>query len=312
MNSFDPSGYSRGCKHRTAIEFPFCSLPILFVRGARPGKTLVTTAAVHGDEYEGTRAIFEVFDALEPATMRGDWIAVPATNVPAFWSATRTSPLDDGNLARLFPGKPDGMPTEVIAYHTGIQLIARADFYLDLHSGGIGWAMPSMAGYDAGDPRSREAALVFGAEVIWGHSTIMEGRTVSFAKSRKIPFLYTEARGSGHPHPGDVAMMARGIRNLMRHLGILREAMERVPLRLHLIGDGNIHNGMKAPAKGFFIPAVELLDRVEEGQHLGRLCDLHGKVTAEFKAPRAGIIGLVRQLPVVQAGDPLFLITGLL
>ena len=75
---------------------------MLVVRGRLPGPTLVVSANVHGDEYEGVRAIFETFNSLDPGAMSGDLLAVPVVNVPAFWAGTRTSPLDDANLARIF------------------------------------------------------------------------------------------------------------------------------------------------------------------------------------------------------------------
>ena len=84
--------------------------------------------------------------------MSGDLLAVPVLNVPAFWSGTRTSPLDDANLARVFPGNPDGTPSQQIAWHFAHSVIARADFYLDLHSAGIHYRMPGMAGYPSGRP----------------------------------------------------------------------------------------------------------------------------------------------------------------
>ena len=281
---------------------------MLLARGAHPGKTLVTTAAVHGDEYEGTRAIFEVFDELDPASMSGDWLAVPAANPAAFWNGTRLNPADSGNLARAFPGRADGSSTGQIAWHLGHDIIALADLYLDLHSGGVGWSMPSMAGYDASDARSLAAARAFGAEIVWGHPEIPPGRTVSFAKSRGIPFVYTEARGGGRIHADDLRMMKRGIRNLLCHLGILPGPPEISTLRLHLFGEGNIHHGINSPGRGFFIADVKLLDEVRAGDRLGRLLDLHGLVIAEFHAPSSGIAGLVREFPTVEKDDPLFLI----
>ena len=295
-------------KERSWIGLEFTDLPVLHVRGASPGKTLVATGAVHGDEYEGVRAILETFEELDPAAMSGEFLAVPVANPPAFWNGTRTSPLDNGNLARVFPGAPEGDATAVIAWNLGHRIIAKADFYLDLHSGGVGWSMPSMAGYDASDARSVEGAQAFGAEVIWGHPDVPAGRTVSFAKSKNIPFLYTEARGAGRIDPGDLEMMKRGIRNLLRHLGILATPLERVPLKLHLFGEGNIHNGINAARRGFFIPAVKLLDEVGAGQYLGRLCTPLGETLDEFHAPCDGLIGLIREFPVVQPDDPLFLI----
>src|SRR5215831_16127004 len=88
---FHPEQFERGAKHRVHLAFGHSlGFPVLIARGAKSGPTLVTSANVHGDEYEGVRAILESFEALDPAVMSGDWIAVPVLNVPAFWSGTRT------------------------------------------------------------------------------------------------------------------------------------------------------------------------------------------------------------------------------
>jgi predicted deacylase len=231
-------------------------------------------------------------------------------NPAAFWNGTRMSPVDGANLARVFPGHAGGSASEVLAYVLGEEIISLADFYLDLHSGGTGWTMPSMAGYDASDVRSRDAALQFGAPNVWGHPNTPPGRTVSYAKSKGIPFLYTEARGAARIHPDDLTMMKRGIRNLLRHLGIVEGAYEAVPLVHHLFGDSNIDESVVAPADGFFVPSVRILDRVGEGEVAGRLLAISGELTEAFRAPRAGIVGLVRDCPLVRAGDPLLLVTG--
>ena len=284
-------------------------LPVLVVRGAEAGKTLVVTAAVHGDEYEGVRAIFEVNEELDPAQMKGDLLAVPAANPPAFWNGTRVSPLDDGNLARVFPGAPNGSPTERIAYWLGKAILSRADFYLDLHSGGVKWQMPAMVGFHAHDQRAREAAGIFGANVVWAHPTVPPGRTVSFATARGIPWLYTEMRGGGRIHSEDLLLCKNGIRNLMGHLGILPTKPPRARIEWRLLGDGNIDLGLAPSRRGFFIADVALLERVRKGQSLGRLLDLHGKVMESYAAPRDGVVALVRQFPVVEPGEPLLLIT---
>jgi predicted deacylase len=96
------------------------------VRGASAGATLVVSANVHVDEYEGVRAIHEVFDELNPERMAGNPIAAPVLNPPAFWSGTRTSPLDGANLARVFPGDPEGCPSQRLAWHFGKSSVALA------------------------------------------------------------------------------------------------------------------------------------------------------------------------------------------
>ncbi len=100
--------------------------------------------AVHGDEYEGVRTLLELSRELDPARMSGDAIFVPVINPPAFWNGTRTSPLDGQNLARVFPGRPDGTPSESIAYWIDQAVFPHADLFIDLHSAGI--ESPSHAG----------------------------------------------------------------------------------------------------------------------------------------------------------------------
>src|SRR5690349_8271497 len=107
-DEFDLLRFERGRKHTFDLDLspqvPAVELPVLLVRGRSPGKLLVVVAGVHGDEYEGVRAIIDTCAGLDPNEMSGDLLAVPVANPPAFWNSTRTSPLDNRNLAREFPG----------------------------------------------------------------------------------------------------------------------------------------------------------------------------------------------------------------
>jgi predicted deacylase len=311
---FDPNLFERGQKYAVDLELdpfvPGVSLPVLLVRGRTPGKTLVVTAGVHGDEYEGVRAILDAHAALNPDEMSGDFLAVPIANPPAFWAASRTSPLDGENLARLFPGSLDTGPTAAIAHFLCRSILTRADFYLDLHSAGVKLLMPTMAGYDARDARSQAAALVFGAKVLWSHSQVAPGRTISFAKSQGIPWIYTEARGAGRIHPDDLHIFTRGIRNLLCYLSILPGETRTYPVECHLYGDGNIDDSLASNLRGIFIPGVELLQKVVAGEQLGRTVSVHGETLEIFCAPRDGMVALIRQCLSVEPGDAVFLVTG--
>ncbi len=286
-------------------------IPAIVVRGAEAGPTLLVSAGVHGDEYEGVRAIFETVETIDAQAMRGTLVAVPILNYPAHRAVARNHPADGGNLARQFPGRAEGTPSERLAFAFDTEFLALADFYLDLHSGGIRFAMLSMAGYEAADPRGRAAAEAFGAPVTWGHPVIEPGRTISSARARGIPFLYTEARGAGRIHPDDLLMMRRGIMNLMRHLGMLEGLPEipAPPLRLHAIG--NTDDGVMATVEGFWMPSVALLEPVRAGQPIGRIVNETGELLAIPEAPAEGLVGLLRELPPVSAGDVLILVATL-
>jgi predicted deacylase len=173
--------------------------------------------------------------------------------------------------------------------------------------------MPTLVGYNANDPRSREAALAFGTPVIWGHPIIAPGRTVSFATDQNIPWLYTEARGGGRVDPTDLSLFREGVYNMFRYLEILpRRPSNTTEVKWHLFGDGNTDEGLTASHRGFCIPTVETMQDVRQGEELGRICNLLGETLQTFRAPCDGIVVMVRKYPIVEPGEPLFLITGLM
>ena len=90
------------------------------------GPTLVIMAGNHGDEYEGQIAISNLALTFEPGDILGRLILLPMVNAPAGEAGSRTSPIDNGNLNRLFPGNASGCPTEMIPlYRRGRNAIGR-------------------------------------------------------------------------------------------------------------------------------------------------------------------------------------------
>ena len=314
VETFDWDSILPGEKRRTAIEVPTDSgcilLPVVAARGKSPGQTLLVSAGVHGDEYEGIRTIFEVFAELDPQEMSGSFLGLTVANPPAFWAGTRCSPLDQANLARVFPGEREGSVSQAIAFHIDQRLLSIADFYLDLHSAGIMCEMPALVGYHQPDTRARDAAFAFGMPVVWCHPTIAPGRTVSSAIAREVPALYTETRGAGRIAACDLRFYKRGVVNLLRYLKILGGNPDVPDSPIHLHGDGNVDESMTSSTPGFLISDVEILQMVTKGQLLGRLMDLWGQTIDEFRSPCDGCVALIHARPLVQPGEPLFLVTG--
>src|SRR5205814_252246 len=91
-------------------------------------------------------------------------------NFPAAMAASRTSPLDQVNLNRSFPGDPTRGPAAQIAYYIEHELLPRCDFVLDIHSGGSSLTyLPSTLGRRPDTPEGVERAIelmrVFGAPI---------------------------------------------------------------------------------------------------------------------------------------------------
>ena len=297
------------------VEGGWWQLPFLTVTGTEPGPTLVVFAGVHGDEYEGVEAIHRIAEQVSPPALRGALLMVPVCNMAAYATATRNSPVDGLNLARVFPGSETGTLTQQIAHWLKQKLISAADFLIDLHSAGIVGDIPTMAGYIHSDDdvgrRSLAAARVFGAPVLWGHPPpAPPGRTLTASLGLGVPCLYTEAAGAGRARPQDVDCFTRGVFNVMLHLDMLEGEPAPTPPPLHLLGEGNMDEVTSAPMAGYFRPHVELLDEVQTGQLVGAIHDPLGNVLAELRAEKDGIVIMRRGLHRVLSGDGLIHLTG--
>lgn len=129
------NGYLRLFHSVHSSAYGFIPIPIVVLKNG-DGPTALLVSGTHGDEYEGQVALCNLAKSLDPARIKGRVIILPAANFPAAVAGRRTSPIDEGNLNRLFPGDPDGTVTQQIAYHIEHELVPLADLVCDLHSGG--------------------------------------------------------------------------------------------------------------------------------------------------------------------------------
>ena len=67
--------------------------------------------------------LLKLIRELDSTDIRGRLIIIPALNSPAAMAGRRTSPIDKGNLNRIFPGDAGGSPTWMIADFVERELI---------------------------------------------------------------------------------------------------------------------------------------------------------------------------------------------
>jgi predicted deacylase len=76
--------------------------------------------STHGDEPEGpySIALLTKQPELDPKKMAGTLVLVPALNVEALMDGQRGDPRDafSYDMNRFYPGKPDGYPSERVAW----------------------------------------------------------------------------------------------------------------------------------------------------------------------------------------------------
>jgi len=313
----------RGCKERLKLLVlsdlgEALVLRALVAVGRAPGPTPLVVAGVHGDEYEGMAAVREVFAALDPATMRGSFLAIPVANPLAYAARTRSTPaeVDGFNLARVFPGDAGGTVTQRLAHHL-LCLVERNvsanDLFADLHSGSADVAFAAMAGFrdvsGAGREASEEAARHFGLARLWRIPDSIGPFNAETAR-RGIPTIGTEITGRAGCDSADVAAYVTGLRNLLAYLRIHYHDHDQASALVRWGGPARPTLDLFSPAGGFFRTAVQLHDHVERGARLGEIVDLDGDVVAEVVAPMAGEVWAWRATPAVRPGELIGMIAG--
>lgn len=272
---------------------PIADVDVWYRRGGS-GPCVLLTAGVHGDEYEGPAALLECVSYLQSAHLQGSAIAIPVANSMAWRGSCRLSPEDGKNLARVFPGNPDGSPTERLAAQIW-SIAEQADFLIDLHSGGTDYVFLPLAGY-YGDG-SLEAASRFGLPVLWKLPET-DGVLSCELHRRGRTTIGCEYLGGGQLSQPGVQAYVRGVKSCLALWNLLPDAQPGP-------ADGDRYTGdwTLAEAEGAFVATVRLGDTVERGMSLAKIRNARGEVLQEFVACRSGRVLAMRAKGYIRSGD---------
>src|SRR5436190_21459612 len=164
---------------------------------------------------------------LVPEQVHGRVILIPALNLPASRAGTRLSPLDGKNLNRCFPGKADGMPTEMVAHYLSTVLFPLADIIVDIHTGGRSLDFHSCATMHLvppGDQRRQmvEGTLAWGSDFAFLYTDIAGTGLLPVEAERQGKIVVTTEMGGGEPVSAGVHRLTQaGPRNVLVHFGIV-------------------------------------------------------------------------------------------
>ena len=254
-------------------------IPIVTIANGS-GPTVLLCAGNHGEEDEGQLILRRLIHELEPSDVQGRIIFMPALNYPAVRACTRTSPLDNGNLNRSFPGDGTTGPTAAIARFVVDVLLPLADAGMDLHS----------AAYDdkyvdttflctcedaALYRKSLELADAFQAPYMYVVDNIGNTRNFdSAAHAQNVVFVSAELGGGGMDLE-TIRIGYRGVRNVLAHLELIAASEDAsAPESTVYLNAGSRSSGVEAPFEGLFEARFDVGDEVAEGQTAGILHSL--------------------------------------
>ena len=273
-------------------------IPIHIRRAVEEGPVVFVTAALHGDEINGTGAIRQLIHDEEVQLLRGTVLFVPVLNLPAFDRHSRYLP-DRRDLNRCFPGSSAGSLASRMARTIFDEIVQRSDYGIDLHTAAVRRTnYPTVRG-DMRNSAVAKLAKSFGGEII------LNGKGPKGAFRREAcrsgcPTILLEAGEVWKVEPSIVETAARGVKNVLRHLEMLDGTIERPDYQVVI----EKTKWVRAERGGFLSFHVKPGEIIEAEQPLATNTDLLGNEQSSLAAPFDSVVLGMTTLPAVSPGEP--------
>lgn len=278
------------------------NMPVHVVNGRRDGPTLFLTAAIHGDELNGVEIIKRILKRSLLKSLRGRILAVPIVNVFGFIEQSRYLP-DRRDLNRSFPGRGSGSLAGRLAHLVATEIVAKADYGIDLHTGAVHRTNLPQVRADLSDPHTRRMAHAFGAPVVID-ANVREGSLRQHAGESGVPTLLYESGEALQFDELSIRVGVRGIVRVMRELGMLPPATG--PRKTATPIYTNATTWVRAPMSGLIQSRCRLGQHVGSDEVLAKISDPFGEVEADIAAASGGIVIGRSTSPLAHEGDALF------
>ncbi len=255
------------------------------------GPRVFITAGVHGGEGTSIRVAEMLISELERMedSLQASFTVIPVAHPQAFAELQRTSPVDEMNLNRVFPGNLEGKPTERIAAALWEE-IKTSQYYIDLHcvwGDSVIFVYVPWSRYDY----ARQFGESFAFQALVDSSYLDPGLAYAEANDIGIPAVVIEFPGLGSRGRVDLAAANYGFQAVMLALhrnglvpmpdNIDSEVLTTKPMCVHP------SIGFTLPA-GFFQPSVRPGTWLQVGDPVG---------TVDGKEVRSPLEGLLISIP---------------
>jgi predicted deacylase len=281
-------------------------VPLTVIRGRRKAAADPVGVAVfggtHGNEWEGQIAVKRLCRDLEPAALSGLVLLIPQLSESACAANRRTSPFDNVNMNRAFPGDPKGAISARIAHFVKTQLFPRVGVVADLHSGGVegGFALCTSL-HPVPDLKQRAemlaAAQAFDTPFIFFYSSDMASGLLTDEAEGEGKIAVGGEFGFGETvNRAGVKHAYEGVLNLLRRYRLLEGEVQKVdrdrPAPPRIVSAPNLEDYVPCPASGIWEPRVDLGQEVKAGEIIGFLHDFndHSSEPLEIRSHRAGVL----------------------
>ncbi len=273
-------------------------IPIQIRRGLSPGPTVFVSAALHGDELNGTGAIRTLLADPTWVLQSGTLLLIPVLNVLGFERHSRYLP-DRRDLNRCFPGTSGGSMASRLAKVIFESLIKKCDYGIDLHTAAVRRTNFPNVRADLLNPDCVRLAEAFGAGIIL-HGKGPKGSLRREATKAGCPTIIIEGGEVWKVESSVADCMTRGIFNCLKELGMMPGKPD-IPNTQAIIRETR---WLRAERGGFMSMHVAPGDTVVKGQAIATNSNLLAEDQNRLEAPFSGVVIGMTTLPAVQPGEP--------
>ena len=289
-------------------------IPFIVFNGSKDGPWLYMQVAQHASEVHALEGIRRVLANLDPKTLSGAiTFCLPnplGFSFPACWEVMTPQ------MNRVGLGDPNGILTERIVDAWWVNFVkGKADYVIDFHTGRRGnpvWVFYEGRGVRAEVSaevvdKAERMARVFGAELLYKEmEPYLGGNTFRGACVKNgIPTIVPELDGHSIFVESVVQIAARGLKNIMVDLGMIKGKIELPPKQylLKWVADERVP-AVRNNKGGVFIPLVKMGDIVKKGDKVGIIYSPRTLQEIEtLTAHKNGYVFSIAENPVKNAGD---------
>ena len=244
-------------------------VPVADIKGRAPGKTLLVTAGVDGDEYASIDAAYTMIDEVNKASFNGRIIIIPIVNMPGYDKETSYNPLDGKYPKLVGVGKKDGTASEKLI-HWLIDTYARnSDMWLDLHGGSLTEVIrPFLWSWETNVPKIDETAKTF-CQHNSPDFTVFEAYSI-FGKDARLAengcaYIVGECGGSSVRSEQDTRQHCEWVRAAMERLSLVPETVQKIKT----IPLYRKYREYTSTLSGVWYPRTTKIGSIKKGELLG-------------------------------------------
>lgn len=273
-------------------------IPVMVIKGKKPGQTLGITAAIHGNELNGVSIIHELWRTIDPEKLSGTIILIPILNTPGFLQNRREF-ADGVDLNRIMPGKAEGTSSEVYAHEIAHKLVPHFDYLVDLHTASFGRINSLYIRADLNDPVVARLAALQEPQIIV-HKPGEQGTLRSYASQKGIPAITVEVGDAHLFQKKKIRSSIFGLSNILCDLEMMEEALDHEDIEPAVICESSAW--IYADAGGIIRVKPHLTDFVKRGEVVAQISNVFGTIIEEIVAPDDGVVVGKNVNPVCQVG----------